>query len=211
MTKPSAKCVDGWRSKSLALLAESGRCIRLDDIVAELGAPGRSTVSAAMCALIKAKYVERDAPGCFRVTRAGIEANKAGLRPGPRGPQRLLRAPKEEHPLRSRVWRALRLKPRVSVDDLVTLAGEPGANEVYENNRVRRYLLALVEGGYVQRFEGRVRPANSPRGSTGFYLYRLRPERNTGPLAPVLMGKTGRRRLRDANTGDVIELAAVKP
>lgn len=127
--------------------------------------------------LRRAGFMARSAPGCHTLTRAGRTFAGKPFTSGPRGPEtgRRLRDPG----LRQRVWNALRLGRKVSIDDILLLAVAGGERDAAGN--VGKYLRALARAGYVRRLPVRETPA-SPT-SNGAIRWQL--VSDTGPRAPV--------------------------
>lgn len=107
---------------------------------------------------------------------AGLEI-KGGPRPGQA-------QSRHAQTLRAKAWRALRLKGKCSLDDLLMLVAD--GTEKDADKQLRRYLRALEAVGYLAPMRsGWLLPA----------------DRNTGPEAPAY--NSGTRTVTDPNTGDV--------
>ncbi len=93
---------------------------------------------------------------------------------------------------RSRAWRALRIRRKAGLDDLLPLLLEPGATKEDEQRTGRylaRYLEALVKAGFLHALPRRGGPA------------RWLLVRDTGPCAPAW--NKVRNTVADTNTGEV--------
>lgn len=137
-------------------------------------------------------------PGCYRVTDEGAAYLAGGsdrrLTTGPKAPHGADRSLPDS--LTARVWRALRIKQKATVPELMeAIDAEP-----HQYAQVGRYLKALVDAGLVTRLPRKVRGAGM--GNTG-YVQHLLP-RDPGPLAPVFRAKANT--LRCPNTGVVHQL-----
>lgn len=168
-------------------------CLMIGDVAADLDL-SHAQVSQAAALLVARGFVERIDRGCFRLTGAGRAARDAGLtiETGVTGPSRATRQP-GRLTIRQRAWNAMRITRSFTVPDLTTAVAKGGDGDVSEN--LRRYLNALVQGGYLTR-AARRRPGTAP-GSNGFPVYSLL--RDTGPVAPVWSQK--HRAVIDLNTG----------
>ncbi|GAB7082321.1 helix-turn-helix domain-containing protein [Megalodesulfovibrio paquesii] len=121
--------------------------------------------------------------GLHELTAKGRAWIDAGLEitSGPRPGQAQSR---HAQTLRAKAWRALRLKGKCSLDDLLMLVAD--GTEKDAEKQLRRYCRALEAAGYlVPMRSGWLLPA----------------DRNTGPEAPAYNSKT--RTVTDPNTGDV--------
>jgi hypothetical protein len=81
--------------------------------------------------------------------------------------------------LRERVWRALRLRRKASIPDLVMLVAEGGERDIESN--IGKYLSALGRAGYLQKLP--LRERGTALTSNGYIRWWL--VQDTGPLAPV--------------------------
>lgn len=100
--------------------------------------------------------------------------------------------------LRERAWRAMRLRRKFGLDDLLALVADGTEKDAAAD--VRRYVRALEDAGYLVRMRGGQRAA-----ARGAPTWMLEDERNTGPEAP--RWNTSARRVTDPNTGTVIRVA----
>lgn len=139
-------------------------------------------VEQGILKLRKHGLVEKVSTACHRLTDAGREAVAAGLkiRSGPRGGGQ---TGKRIHKgtLRIRVWRAMRIRRKFSIPDLVSLVAEGGEKDIDSN--IRKYLSALTRAGILTELPRR--EAGTALTSNGYKRYWLRDENNTGPQAPV--------------------------
>lgn len=145
--------------------------------------------------------IELTDPGCYRLTSAGKEALAAGttsVRSGPRGTQpgaRIFR-----NTLRSRVWRAIRIRRKFSIPDLEMLVAQGGERDITAN--IRKYLQGLERAGYLVKLPRR--EAGTAMTSNGFARWMLLEERDSGPKAPVVSQAKGT--VYDPNTEEKIEI-----
>lgn len=151
--------------------------------------------------LRKHGLVEKVSPGCHKLTDAGREADAEGLkiRSGPRGggqPGKRI----HKDTLRIRVWRAIRIRRKFSIPDLVSLVAEGGERDIESN--IRKYLSALTRAGVLTELPRR--EAGSALTSNGYKRWWLRDEKNTGPLAPVW--RQGANTVYDPNTETEVAL-----
>lgn len=151
--------------------------------------------------LRKHGLVTKIAPGCHLLTPAGHEAFAEGakLRSGPRGggqPGKRI----HKDTLRIRVWRAIRIRRKFSIPDLVSLVAEGGERDIESN--IRKYLSALTRAGILTELPRR--DAGTALTSNGYKRWWLRDEKNTGPLAPVW--RQGANTVYDPNTETEVAL-----
>jgi hypothetical protein len=146
----------------------------------------------ALYALMKRKLVRRCWKGVYAITVEGLKQLESGktITSGPKGP-RTTTSPFAPSTLRSRVWRALRLKRVASVDELLVLATK--GNEGNAREDTRRYLNALHHAGIID-------PACNRGGPQRFLLLRDR-----GPQAPQWNKR--QKRIYDPNDGTTYDLA----
>ncbi|MDP1681044.1 MAG: hypothetical protein Q8L39_04640 [Burkholderiales bacterium] len=151
--------------------------------------------------LRKHGLVEKVSPGCHKLTDAGREAVASGLklRSGPKGSgQPGKRIHKDT--LRIRVWRAIRIRRKFSIPDLVSLVAEGGERDIESN--IRKYLSALTRAGILTELPRR--DAGTALTSNGYKRWWLRDEKNSGPLAPVW--RQGANTVYDPNTETEVAL-----
>ena len=136
------------------------------------------------CRLLRASgLLEKTAEGCHTVTKAGLEAINAGARyrSGPKdATQHGKRVWKDT--CRIRMWRAIRLRRKFTVPEIVSLVADDNARGDMTSN-VQKYVRALAKAGYLVELPRR-EPCKSPT-SPGFKRWWLQDDKDTGPLAPV--------------------------
>lgn len=181
----------------LAALSASRRCLTIEEMVAAAGI-SRRQVSNGAVGLIARDYAVRRERGCYEVTEEGLEAHAAGtpLTGGPTGPME--RKKPVANALRARLWRAMRMKGKFSLGDLLNLAANGDERDAVNN--AGRYIRALVAAGYLTELR-RAKPDRP--GSNGTKRYALL--RNSGPLTPMLRRGGD---IYDPNTGKVHSCAS---
>ncbi len=149
-------------------------------------------------------FIEVVEPGCYCITKAGITAleSNVSMRSGPKNPHKNARILKDT--LRTRVWRAIRIRQNFSIPELVGLVAN-GSEKDAESN-IGKYLRVLESAGYLIRMRKRLR--GTAMTSNGFARWRLDLEKDTGPQAPVW--RRGKDTVFDPNNGDEITLTQVK-
>ena len=149
--------------------------------LATLTALGPQQIEQGILKLRKHGLVEKVGKGCHQLTAAGRAAYEAGakLRSGPRGGQTGKRIHKDT--LRIRVWRAIRLRRKFSIPDLVSLVAQGGEKDIESN--IRKYLKALTLAHILTELSRR--EAATALTSNGYKRWWLQDEKNTGPIAPV--------------------------
>jgi len=172
--------------------------------LAELSALERNQVEYAAQKLQKNGPVKMVQPGCLRITKEGIIALESGkkLRSGPKGPQQRTRIFKDS--LRTRVWRAIRIRPSFTIQDLIGLVTTGDEKDATSN--IGKYLRALESAGYLIKMQKRL--PGTALTSNGFARWRLDPEIDTGTEAPVWRMSKGT--IYDPNNGKEITLLPVK-
>lgn len=173
--------------------ALSGSDCRTPEALAAQTGAERKAVVKAVGRLIARGWAERAEIGCYRLTAAGAQALAAGVRitSGPNGPLTARRPPRRRAaPLYELIWRALRIRGKATIADLLELAGRDGRTAA---NTAAVYLRVLARAGYL-RVLPRREPGTAPT-SNGYKRYQLL--RDTGPLAPV--ARLHRRALFDPN------------
>lgn len=132
--------------------------------------------------------------GCYRITPEGTAylagTSSVRLTSGPKGPHGKSRSLDDS--LRARVWRALRIRKRSCLPELMEIAG--GEPSQYSN--VQRYLAALERSGFVITLARRL--PGQKLTSNGYKQYLM--VRDSGPQAPVLRGRA----MYDPNTGETV-------
>ncbi|MEW5905135.1 MAG: hypothetical protein AB1722_12430 [Pseudomonadota bacterium] len=139
--------------------------------------------------------------GCHTVTQAGMEAIKSGAhyRSGPKDAKHNGKRIWNDT-TRIRIWRAMRIRRKFTVPEIVTLVAHEDMHNDPTSN-VQRYVRALVKAGYL--IELPKREKGSALTSNGYKRYWLQDDKDTGPQAPVLRARVGK--VFDPNTG--IEVA----
>lgn len=171
-----------------------GGCLTPEDLAQATGRT-RHQVVKAVGALISRGFVERVEIGCYRISPEGAEWHRSGrpITSGPHGPlTKVEPVRRKADALYHRLWRALRIKGKATVGDLLELAGADDRKV----HAARKYLRALTGAGYVRRMPRR-EPGTAVT-SNGFLRYQL--IRDTGPVAPV--HRTARGEVYDPNTGE---------
>ncbi|SDX89447.1 hypothetical protein [Nitrosomonas halophila] len=187
------------------LLRDIGRhapkaCITKDRLVELTGLTAKQ-VENALLKLRKHGLVERTETGGHCLTSAGQQALAAGetkLKSGPRGPQPGARIHRGS--LRTRVWRAIRIRRKFSLPEIETLVVQ-GEEKAVRNN-IGKYLKALERAGYLVRMPRR--EAGEAPTSNGHLRYWLPDNKDTGPIAPIWRPAQGT--LFDQNIGKEVAL-----
>lgn len=182
----------GVQAKILAKLAESRRCLTLDELAEELGVK-RNRITGCVSRLITNKFVRRAEKGCYEVTKDGRDAHNNGYRPGPQKPHSGRRDPLK-NTLRARVWRTLQLRKRVTIPEIIENAAKGTEKNPYTN--IQHYLRALKRAGYVKELA--MREEGTAPESNGHKIWLL--VKDTGPKQPIIR-KNG---LYDPNTEEEI-------
>lgn len=139
--------------------------------------------------------------GCYKLTDAGKQALAAGgrFRSGPKGKEsgicRVL-----ENTLRVRIWRAMRIRRKFSVPELISLVVD--GTEADITNNVQKYLGALAKAGYITEMPRR--EPGTAIGSNGFKRWWLQDAKDTGPQAPVFKARI--KTVYDPNTRESIDI-----
>ena len=184
MTAPTRQ--RGSMPTALLRAMADGGTHRTADLAESLALSG-DQVSYAATRLAMLGYLERHAAGHYQLTPAGLEAARSGVRITSGSHKvRMVR-----NSLRQRAWRAMRVRNRFTVGDLVSDAAREGEDGY---RHIQQYLWQLQAAGYVTPAG---RTAALRRRSNGYRIYAL--ARNTGPLAPVF--RAAMKLLHDPNTG----------
>ena len=150
--------------------------------------------------------LEKTGKGCHKLTSAGKEALAAGasVHSGPRG--------KRQHgkhivkdSLRIRIWRAIRIRRKFSVPEIISLVADDTARGDITSN-VQKYVRALAKAGYL--IEMPKREQGAALTSNGFKRYWLTDEKDTGLNAPIW--RAARETVFDPNTGNEIDISRGK-
>ena len=136
---------------------------------------------------LRARGFMTSSEGVHTITDSGREALKNNVKltagPCPREAQA-----RQRRTLRDKAWAAMQRRDFFSVAELLFLLLSDGDNSKNAQQNLQEFATALEKAGFLMRKKGK-----GPR------RYRLRPEMNTGPLAPAWNKAT--RLLTDANTG----------
>lgn len=169
--------------KTAAVLTAIGaaaprECITEAQLV-ELTGHSAGSIEESCRKLRKHGLLVKTARGCHKLTDAGRAALAEGkkLHSGPNGPD--LGRRQRKGTLRERAWRAMRLRRKFTIADLVMLCAE-GAERDIESN-LGKYLRALARAGYVRQLP--VREAPTSASGNGYVRYLLL--RDHGAQAPV--------------------------
>ncbi len=187
--------MSNWATEQLlvaiAAATAARECITEARLVEITGKNAKSIENSCRI-LRKHGLISKNAQGCHKLTPAGRAAvdQELRLRSGPKGPRsgHLVR----EGTLRDRAWRAMRIKGKFTIDDIVMLSVEGEERDVRSN--LGKYFRALARAGFLVPLPAR--EAGTAPTSNGFVRYLL--VRNTGPKAPVM--KASRGMVYDPNT-----------
>lgn len=182
----------GTAPTALLKLLGDGSCRCLNEVAEALGLNARQVTTAASC-LLRRDYLMRMAIGCYQLTEAGLDASRAGevITSGP-----IVRNEKPNvysNSLRQRAWRAMRIRRRFTVPDLVADAANDDDRQA--TGSIQGFLSALRRVGVVTELP--VRAKGTANGTNGFKQWSL--SKDVGPLAPILTCKG--RTVHDPNTG----------
>lgn len=184
-----------WTSEQLLTAiaqAAPDECVTEARMVEITGMTAQQVEQAAL-KLRKHGLLEKTGQGCHKLTDTGRAAAAEGakLRSGPRA----WTAPKvNKDSLRIRVWRAIRIRRKFTIQDLAMLVAQGGEKDIESN--IGKYLRVLVKAKYL--IELPKREAGTKQGSNGFIRYWLTDEKDTGPQAPVW--RKGKNTVYDPNT-----------
>lgn len=175
---------------------EPGQCLTVDDLAERSRLPNR-TIVKSVARLIRRGFARRVEAGCFELTREGELAKASGkrLKSGPRAPLSQTCRRRREPTFRERLWRALRIKNKATIGDLVELAAQESDKDPTSN--ATRYLAALHNAGYLRRLR---REKGTAPTSNGFVRYQL--ANDSGPEAPIVQ-RAGAQ-VFDPNKGKVV-------
>ncbi|MDO8414166.1 MAG: hypothetical protein Q7S51_10305 [Gallionellaceae bacterium] len=163
-------------------------------------------VANAMQVLRKNQWLEKTKLGCHQLTAAGQQVLVAGenFRSGPkRGSQSGYRIWKKDT-VRVRIWRAIRLRRKFSLPEIISLVVDENARGDITSN-VRNYVCALVKAGYLVELPRR--EPGTALTSNGYKRWWLRDENDTGPQAPVW--RVPQKTVYDPNTETEIDISGV--
>jgi predicted transcriptional regulator len=157
-------------------------CLTIEALANETGLK-RKAISQACSKLVTRGFVDRVETGCFQLTEGGklVFENNANLSSAPIGPR--VKPRKHAKSMRIRIWRAIRMKRKFTISDIVTLASK---EEKAPRDGVQRYLCVLSQAGYLHR----LKQAGKAR------RYSL--IRDLGPEAPII--RNNRTEVYDPNT-----------
>lgn len=176
------------------MLSGNAGPLTLDQLDAALPI-GRKQIATAAAKLIQRAYLERLETGLYRLTLTGREALEAGtsLSSGPHRGRR--KHPVYSDSLQQRAWAAMRLQPRFTIGDIVTLAATPEDKD--PEGSLQRFFYRLTRAGYLAELPTRAR-GTSPT-SNGYKQWRLL--RDTGEHAPRWL--EAQKAFKDWNTREV--------
>ncbi|ADE10435.1 hypothetical protein [Sideroxydans lithotrophicus] len=140
--------------------------------------------------------LEKTGQGCHTITKAGLEALKAGAqyRSGPKDKQQNGKRV-WKNTTRIRIWRAIRLRRKFTVPEIITLVADDDARGDITSN-VQKYVRALAAAGYL--IELPKREQGTSLTSNGYKRWWLTDEKDSGPDAPIW--RIGRGTVYDPNT-----------
>ncbi len=182
----------GKAPTALLQALKDGSCQTIADLEVALDLTSRQ-VSDAAKKLLQRDYLIRTGRGCYQLTESGQTAAAAGevITSGPRAPHGKVRVVRNT--IRERAWRAMRIRRRFTVLDLISDARTEADTSPDES--IGRYVRILSKAGYLKEAPKRVQGA--AQTSNGFKVWCL--VRNTGPLAPVARSATAA--VHDPNLG----------
>lgn len=194
-----------WTSETIMRTIQAhmlNDCITNEKLVQMTGLTAKQ-VEAATLNLHANGFIKRVGTGCYRITQAGIialDTNKS-MRSGPKGATAVKM---HRNSLRVRIWRAIRIRKKFSIPDLEGIVGTGEEKDITSN--IGKYLRALESAGYI------IRMAKKQSGpsltSNGYLRWRLDPQKDTGPHAPIW--RQGKGSMYDPNTGEEITLPVKK-
>lgn len=180
--------------KLLTAIGESNprHCITEARLV-ELTGLAASQVKQSASTLIGNGLMEKTVNGCLRLTRAGRQAVESGAS------IRSKRVLKDT--LRVRVWRAIRIRRKFSVPEIISLVVDENARGDITSN-VQKYVRALGKAGYLVELPRREQ--GTAVTSPGYKRWWLQDGKDTGPQAPVW--SLEKRRVYDPNTEETHDI-----
>lgn len=175
-------------------------CFTAKDVELATGMTAKQ-VENALGKLKKHELIEQTRPGCLRLTAAGKAAAEGGakLHSGPNGRQPGSRGHTDG--MRVRAWRAMRVRRKFSVADLVGLCAQGGERDPESN--LLKYIRALTRAGILVELKHREAPASLT--SNGGKRWWLMDTRDPGPLAPTVRWK--REQVYDPNSEVLHDMA----
>jgi hypothetical protein len=169
--------------KLLTAIRESGmrECVTEARLV-EITGLTETQVARAAITLRRNDLLEKTGMGCHKLTSAGLEALAgANVHSGPRGKQQSGKRIFKDT-LRIRVWRAIRIRRKFTVPELIVLVADENSRGDITSN-VQKYVRALAKAGYL--IEMPKREQGTALTSNGYKRFWLQDAKDTGPKAPV--------------------------
>jgi DNA-binding MarR family transcriptional regulator len=154
-------------------------------------------VSNSCRVLVKLGFLERRAPGVFRLTEAGRAAIAEGAKIA--SGSKAARPRERTRGLRKQAWAAMRMGHKFTLESLMELACDGGEADAYAN--LKKYVSALLKAGYLALLR---KAPGASRHSNGLNRYLL--VKDTGPKAPVWRARSGE--IFDPNTNEIVKLPA---
>lgn len=196
-----------WTSEAILTAVGAfggGECVT-EVRMAELTGLTERQIKEACVKLVRHNLLEKTARGCHKLTAAGKEALASGkhMRSGPK------KSWESGHrvvpdTLRDRSWRAMRIRRKFTVPELISLVVD-GTERGDVSNNLQKYLKALQMAGYLVLLPRR-EPGLSPK-SPGYKRWWLRDEKDTGPKAPLWKVKA--QKVYDPNTEETHDISGV--
>lgn len=173
------------------------KSIKIDTIANKLDISTKS-VCQSVGKLIDHGYVTRSCTGVYRLTDKGKSLKNSGktliINPGPeKGYQWPLT---EKDTFRARAWRAMRIKQKFTVNDILTLA--VNGDEKQPINQLHIYIKALVSVGFL--IELHSREPGYCLTSPGFKRFAI--IEDAGYIAPIFRRKS--KEVYNPNNGEVL-------
>lgn len=198
-----------WTAEQLLTAIRDERvcdCITEERMVMVTGLTPRQ-VECSAATLRRNGLIEKTGKGCHKLTDAGKEALAAGtrLRSGPKGSWNKGTRRKMGNTLRERIWRAIFIRRKFTVPEIITLVVD-GTERGDPTNNVLKYIRSLTRAGYLIELKRRD-PCVSPT-SPGFKRWWMPDGKYTGPIAPVVRNKLTI--VYDPNTEETHDIRAKK-
>lgn len=187
-----------WNAQKLLTAirdADLRKCITEAHLV-ELTGLNANQVRQSAATLCKNGLLEKTGKGCHKITRAGKQALAAGE--NGRG------ARVWPDTLRVRIWRAIRIRRKFSIADIIALVADENSRGDITSN-VQKYVRALTLAGYLVEMSRREQ-GTAPT-SNGYKRWWLQDAKDTGPKAPVW--RAGKKSVYDPNTDAEIDISGV--
>ena len=135
----------------------------------------RKNMNKVLGTLVSSGYAARRDVGCFVLTAEGEDLRQnGGVHDGPQRPHTSRRPKVVANTMTNKMWSAMRINPRFTIDDLITLTGCTHAS-------AWKYIRVLRDHGYVIQLA--IRLEGTALTSPGKKRWVL--TNDTGPLAPV--------------------------